>query len=109
MANHESISVVGRDGETHRFRTYIWGHEFESVPAVYIVAERRSRDSGVVDYQVLFVGQTDDLSTEFKTHRHHDALVARNANMIGVLVEHDAETRVRLAHELSGRLLAGRE
>jgi len=109
MAKRESISVVGRDGETHTFRAYVWGYEFKRVPAVYIVAERHSRDGGVVDYRVLFVGQTDDLSTEFKSHKHHDALVARNANMIGVLVERDHEKRVRLAHELSGRLLSRRE
>jgi hypothetical protein len=109
MAKRESITVVGRDGETYRFRTYIWGHEFKPLPAVYIVAERQLRDSGVVDYQVLYIGQTSDLSVEFKSHKHSDALLAQNANIVGVLIERDAEKRIRLAHELGGRLLAGRE
>jgi hypothetical protein len=109
MAKRESISVVGRDGETHSFQTYLWGHEFKRLPAVYIVAERRLRDNELVDYQVLYIGETGDLSAAFKPHRHHDALVARNANVIGVLIERDPERRVRLVYDLSGRLLAGRE
>ena len=109
MMQRDSLSFVGRNGEIYEFHVYPWGHEFDILPAVYVLAEKRTQKSGGEDYQILYIGETMDLSTEFVAHKHQESLVARNVNTIGVRLDPDPESRVNLARELSAGFLRTNE
>jgi len=107
MPKRDAITVVGRDGQAHEFHMYVWGHEFEPIAAVYLVTSRRPPDRGVIDYDILYVGEASDLSTEFAYHKYQEVFESHGANMVGVLIEPDSEKRALLARELSERLRVG--
>jgi hypothetical protein len=108
MPIRDTITVVGRNGQSHEFLVYPLDHVFEPLAAVYLVTARQPPDFGVIDYEILYIGKTSDLSTELAYHKYQAVFESHGANYIGVLIEPDSEKRALLARELSERLRVGK-
>jgi predicted GIY-YIG superfamily endonuclease len=97
MAEVDKVSVAGASGQKYEFSVYHWGQQFKQVGGVYLVLKRR-----ISDYEILYIGQTGDLSERFDDH-HKQGCFNRNARThIGVRVENSEAARLAIERDLLG-------
>jgi hypothetical protein len=99
-ARIDAVTFVGRSGKRYDFRVYIWGTQFKSLPAVFVVASRHIEPGESPRYEPLFVGATQDLSKTLEGHPRTDCFQMYYANVVGVLKEGDPATRERITQDL---------
>ena len=73
MAAQRKVTVVGASGTSSQFEVHRWGTKFRKIGAVYLVL----RNGKPGPYDLLYVGQTGDLSERFDNH-HKRACFDRN-------------------------------
>ena len=83
------ITLVGASGTPYVFELYPWPTAFKSVGGVYAMLRQQY---GTATYDVLYIGQTGDLSERFEGHHKDDCCTRRGRTHIAVRVE-SSETR----------------
>jgi len=97
MAQEGRIKVIGASGRSHEFVIYPWGQKFNPVGGVYLVLKRN-----IGKYEILYIGQTGDLSERFDDH-HKQGCFDRNAKThIGVRVVSTEQERLAIESDLLG-------
>ncbi len=104
MAKQGTVTAEGGSGRRYVFDVYPWndldvprGTVFAPVGAVYLVLKKTGQIQAGYDYDVLYIGQTANLTGHFDDH-HKQACFDRNARThIGVL--RCSQERDRLAIE----------
>jgi len=100
MAKLGTITLTGVSGASYTFNIYPWGTSFRAVAAVYAVTKRYTDSKRGHTHTVLYVGQTEDLSTRFDNH-HKAACFTRNgANCICTDPEESESTRREVETDL---------
>lgn len=101
MAQEGKVTVVGASGRAYEFMVYPWGQEFNPVGGVYLVLKRKL---GIqMTYEILYVGQTGNLSERFDDH-HKQQCFDRNARThIGVRGVSTERDRLAIECDLLGR------
>lgn len=98
MSNGGNVTATGASGRKYEFDVYPWGQTFNAVGGVYLVL--RKKPGPQPTYDVLYVGQTGDLSERFDAH-HKQGCFDRNAKThIGVKVERAEQTRLIIERDL---------
>jgi len=87
----------GRFGKTYQFRVFALGTRFRKISGVYVITNRSRNEGGEREHEVLFVGQTEDLSQPFDRHRKAKELQQHGANCI--CLQSDNSEGSRLAKE----------
>jgi len=93
------LSLLGDSDEEYAFDVYPHNTEFKDQPAVYCYTNRYQKD-GKWKHKVVYIGHTDDLSTEFYEHPHHDCLQKHSANCIGIHMQEAEKERIAIHHDL---------
>ena len=93
------LSLLGDSDEEYAFDVYLHNTEFKDQPAVYCYTNRYQKD-GKWKHKVVYIGHTDDLSTEFYEHPHHDCLQKHSANCIGIHMQDAEKERIAIHHDL---------
>jgi len=104
MAKQGTVTAEGGSGRRYVFDVYPWndldvprGTVFAPVGAVYLVLRKTARIQAGYDYEVLYVGQTANMTGRFDDH-HKQTCFDRNARThIGIL--RCGQERDRLAIE----------
>jgi hypothetical protein len=96
----DEVQFAGRSGTRYDFRIYVWETKFKPVAGVYVVASRTVEPGLQPQYSPLFVGESADLSSEFKTHPRDDCFQMYYGNVVGVLKEEDAARRGAILADL---------
>ena len=95
-SNSSTIIMQGRSGATYEFTVYPWGTPFKPLGGVYSVL--RARTDG--RYDVIYVGQTGDLSERFDDHHKAGCFSRERARRIGVHVESEEQRRLAIESDL---------
>ena len=91
-----TITLRGTSGSSYTFSIYPLGQAFKALGGVYAILRFEGGS-----YQVLYVGQTGDLSERFDDH-HKAACFSRNgATHIAVLVEPSESRRLMIEKDLT--------
>jgi hypothetical protein len=96
----EYIALTGASRTSYSLRAYTLDTTFKPVGAVYAIARRFTDDDGRTLYAIVYVGQTEDLSGRFEYHHKTACFRGQQANCIGLLVEGDERTRLRVEADL---------
>jgi len=97
---NKTITLGGTSWKNYIFNLYSIDTSFNPVKAIYIVCELTENNS---KYSLIYIWQTDDLSTRFVSH-HKQACFDRNwANCIGVLQVARQEDRDFIEKDLISR------
>ncbi|MHB8764583.1 MAG: GIY-YIG nuclease family protein [Deferrisomatales bacterium] len=100
MAKEDTVTATGACGRTYEFDVFPWGQAFNPVGGVYVVLKRRP--GGRSTYDILYVGQTSDLSQRSDDH-HKQWCFDRNAKThIGVRVVSTEQERLAIERDLLG-------
>ncbi len=91
-----TVNATGISGRQYPFEVYPWGTGFNAVGAVYLIL--RTSQGG--NYDILYVGQTDDLSTRFNNHHKQPCFDRNRKSHIGVLVEGSERNRLAIEQDL---------
>ncbi|OGQ97556.1 MAG: hypothetical protein A2521_10230 [Deltaproteobacteria bacterium RIFOXYD12_FULL_57_12] len=100
MAQEEIVTVIGSSGQKYEFAVFRWGQAFNPVGGVYLVLRKRI---GIIStHDILYIGQTGDLSERFDDH-HKQGCFDRNARThIGVRVENLEAARLAIERDRLG-------
>jgi excinuclease UvrABC nuclease subunit len=97
MAQEGKVSVVGASGRSYEFMVYPWGQAFNPVGGVYLVLKRK-----IGNYEILYIGQTRDLSERFDDHHKQGCFDRNDRTHIGVLVVSTEQERLAIERDLLG-------
>lgn len=63
-----TIQLRGLSGITYTAQIFPWGTQFNPLGGVYVLSRATPKAGGGNSHQVLYVGQTGDLSERFDSH-----------------------------------------
>jgi len=98
MAKVETVTSVGASGGRYSFDVYSWGQAFRALGGVYLVLRRTANGN----YDVLYVGQTGDLSERFDQHHKQGCFDRNQRTHIGILLEGSEQRRLAIEQDLLG-------
>lgn len=90
MAPGKSVTAAGKSGQKYEFGVYPWGTTFRSLGAVYLVLKQAPNGN----YDVLYVGQTGDLSERFDDHHKEHCFDRNGKTHIAVHLEGTEQRRL---------------
>lgn len=99
MAAEGKVTVQGISGAQYVFDVYLWGTQFNPVGAVYIILKKKSDGN----YDLLYVGQTGDLSERFDAHHKKPCFDRNGKSHIGVRVESSEKQRLAIEADLTAK------
>ncbi|MFH7321535.1 GIY-YIG nuclease family protein [Desulfurivibrio sp. D14AmB] len=98
MAQEDKITVIGASGRSYEFYVYPWGQEFKPVGSVYLVLKK---NLGLrPTYEILYVGQTCNLSERFDCHHKKQCFDRNGKTHIGVRVTSTEQERLAIERDL---------
>ncbi len=90
-----TVTAIGSSGAQYSFNVYPWGTTFKAVGAVYLVLRH-----GNPSFDLLYVGQTDDLSSRFDSHHKQPCFDRKGRTHIAALVEPSEKRRLQIESDL---------
>lgn len=100
MAKIGTLILQGKSGEEYAFEIYPTGQEFYAVGAVYAVTRQYVNEKGTYTHHVIYIGQTEDLSTRFDNHHKADCFKEHEANRICTHRDDDDDSRLAKEDDL---------
>jgi hypothetical protein len=94
--NPPTLTMRGVSGNTYAFTVYAWGTSFQPVAAAYAVL--RLEPNG--NYSVLYVGETEDLSSRFECHHKQGCFDRNRKTHIAARVEPSVQQRLKIEADL---------
>lgn len=95
-----SISVVGESNQQYEFQIFQWGTSFKALGGVYLVTKAVPNDRGSFTHDIIYVGETEDLSKRFDNHHRQKCFDSNGKNRICVLVENSSKKRLEIETDI---------
>lgn len=95
-----TLDFTGISGHKYTFNVYPKNRDHKEKEAVYVVTHRTIKADASVNHNVIFVGETTNLKSEFANHKKDACFEREVANCICVYWEDHVETRVKIADDL---------
>jgi hypothetical protein len=102
VAKFGIVSLKGASGRSYSFDAYPRDAEFNALGAVYVPTVRTPKAGGGASHDVVYVGQTGDLSSRPLNHHKTACFDRHSANCL--LIHLEAKETVRL--DVEGDLIA---
>ena len=99
MARISSVSFLGKSGNKYVFNVYPIGQAFKNLGAVYAVT-RRYPNGNTFSHDIIYIGETGDLSTRFDDHHKADCFTIHNSNCVCTHSENDEDLRLAVEDDL---------
>ncbi len=97
MSQIATLTLTGLSGRQYNFGVYKYGTNFKPIGVVYAVTHRNSAS----EYDVIYIGQTEDLSDRFDNHHKESCFIRNNVNCICVHTESNENQRLRIEQDLT--------
>jgi hypothetical protein len=95
-----TISFKGISGNSYTFNVHPWGVSLRSIGGVYVVTRAKPKLQGGRNHDVLYVGQTGDLSERFDNHHKADSFRRHGATDLCAMTEQSEKTRLAIEADL---------
>ncbi len=96
MAAEGKVTVTGASGTQYEFEVYPWGTSFKPLGGVYLVLKKKL----LADYDLLYIGQTGDLSERFDNHHKADCFNRNGKTHIAIRLEESEQRRLNIETDL---------
>ncbi|HTR26133.1 MAG TPA: GIY-YIG nuclease family protein [Terriglobales bacterium] len=100
MAKISTVTLKGKSGQTYDFDVWAINQAFKAVAAVYAVTRRYQSANSGYSHDVIYIGQTEDLSTRFDDHHKADCFTKHKANCICTHLDDDEDSRLAKEQDL---------
>jgi excinuclease UvrABC nuclease subunit len=95
--DNQTVSATCATGATYNFYVYPWGTDLKQIGGVYMVL-RKGYQNG--NYDVLYLGQTGDLSARFDNHHKKPCFDRNRKTHIAAMVESSEAKRLNIEADL---------
>lgn len=102
MSKETTVTLKGASGKTYDFDVYPWGTSFKPLGALYTVLKKNLQN-----FQIHYVGQTDDLSSRFNNHHKQSCFDRNGKTHIAVHLESSESVRLSKESDLVGNYNSG--
>ena len=102
MAKHGTLTFTGKSEDEYNFTIYSDDTLFNALGAVYVLANRQKKVKGHYTYSIIYIGETDDLSTGLSTHHNLPCLSKYKKNTICIYGENNEQKRLDIESDLLG-------
>jgi predicted GIY-YIG superfamily endonuclease len=93
-----NLPLIGASGVTYNFNVHSKDVTFKALGAVYVITRRYQKQGSITfTHDIIYIGQTKDLSSRFYDH-HRETCFNRN-NWNCICVHQDANEASRLKKE----------
>lgn len=96
MAAEGKVTVTGASGTQYEFEVYPWGTSFKPLGGVYLVLRKQLTGK----YDLLYIGQTGDLSERFDNHHQAPCFNRNGKTHIAVRLESSEPRRLNIETDL---------
>jgi hypothetical protein len=103
MPKLSNVTFTGASGKAYNFEVYPIGTVFNDVGGVYAITKRYRNNQGGYSHDVIYLGETEDLSTRFNNHHKADCFDQREANCICTHRDDNANSRLTKEADLIKR------
>lgn len=100
MAKIANATFSGHSGKEYSFQVYPTETTFKALGGVYVITKRKVGSDGKGHHTILYVGQTEDLSTRFDNHHKAECFRKYSANCTCVLLESGEQSRLDIETDL---------
>ena len=94
MISIGTFKLKGRSGIEYNFEVYSLDTSFRLVGAVYAITKRTTRIDGSGTHELVYIGQTGDLSERFDDHHKADCFKQEKANCACVHLDNNESSRL---------------
>lgn len=94
LAKINDATFTGQSGTKYSFNVYPMDQAFKAVGGVYAVTRRYKNSNGGYSHEIIYVGETGDLSTRFNDHHKADCFTRHKANAICTHRDDDEDSRL---------------
>lgn len=101
MSKLGTITLTGASRQEYEFEIYPWGTDFKPVAAVYSITSRSQKQNGWT-HDILYVGETEDVSERFDNHHKVSCFTNHNVNCVCIRVENSRPSRLAIERDLIG-------
>lgn len=105
QGTNTTLTLSGLSGKQYIFNLYTFDSflelkdAFKPIPALYLFTKRWLRDADSFSHDLVYLGETGDLSSRFDNHHRETCIVSRSANCIGIFSTTSVEKDRRLFEE----------
>ena len=94
---NESVTAKGASGAAYGFYVYPWGTDFKAIGGVYMVLHKGYQNG---KYDVLYVGQTSDLSERLDNHHKKPCFDRNRKTHLAAMIESSEARRLNIEADL---------
>jgi hypothetical protein len=95
-----TMVLEGASRQKYSLQLYPWGTSFRSLGGVYVVTHAEPNLQGGNSHQIVYVGQTGDLSERFEFHHKAYCFRLHKASHICVYLEQNEKARLSIESDL---------
>ena len=101
MVKFGNVTFTGESCNKYNFTPYSWGTNFtEGFWGVYILTVRYVNSVGSISHKIIYIGETEDLSTRFDDHHKQWCFDEKGVNCVCVYGENDVGKRLLIEQDL---------
>ena len=99
-STNSTLKLAGISGNDYLFNLYTFEsfedlkNSFIAITAIYLFTQRIVALDGF-EHNLIYLGETGDLSTRFSNHHKEDCITAHRANCIGIFVFNGDEEQLK--------------
>jgi hypothetical protein len=95
-----NLPLTGASGTTYDFSVHSKDVTFKALGAVYAITKRYKKSDDKFGHDVIYIGQTKDLSTRFYDHHREVCFDRNNWNCICVHLDSNESSRLKKESDL---------
>jgi len=100
MVSIGKITYKGKSGKEYKFNIYDLKSSWTEDAVVYLVTRAEKKPDGGTTHHLIYIGQTDNLKTQFAYHNKQSCFDKNNANRLCLIMEGNEKTRTSIESDL---------
>jgi hypothetical protein len=100
MSKVGEMTLKGESGNDYEFTVYTRDTDFKALGAVYVQSKRTIKSGGGGSHDLIYVGQTGDLSGRPLNHHKKDCFDKHGSNCVSILLEENEKRRLAIETDL---------
>jgi hypothetical protein len=100
MAKITTITLTGKSGTTYELGFYPRSDTFKALGAVYVQSKRTLKPDGTGNHDMIYVGQTGDLSSRPLNHERKACFDKHGADHLLLYLEENEKKRFEIETDL---------
>ncbi len=101
MSKLATLELTGLSGNKYIFDVYSYESEFTQLGCVYVISKRSyTSSSNNFSHDIIYIGQTDNISNRLSNHHKKDCFDSNSPNCISIYIYESDAKRTNIENDL---------